>query len=76
MSKALRIAVGSDHGGFELKTHIVSHLTALGHSVEDCGTHSKDAVDYPRFAAAVVGAWPPAPAISASSWTAPASAPR
>ena len=55
MSKALRIAVGSDHGGFELKTHIVSHLTALGHSVEDCGTHSKDAVDYPRFAAAVAG---------------------
>ena len=53
MSKALRIAVGSDHGGFELKTHIVSHLTALGHSVEDCGPHSKDAVDYPRFAAAV-----------------------
>jgi deoxyribose-phosphate aldolase len=53
MSKALRIAVGADHGGFELKDQIASHLKSLGHSVQDCGTNSKDAVDYPRFAAAV-----------------------
>ena len=53
MSKALRIAVGADHGGFELKTQIASYLKSLGHSVQDCGTNSKDTVDYPTFAAAV-----------------------
>lgn len=53
MNKALRIAVGADHGGFELKDQIASHLKSLGHSVQDCGTNSKDAVDYPRFASAV-----------------------
>ena len=53
MNKALRIAVGADHGGFELKEQIASYLKSLGHSVQDCGTNSKDAVDYPKFAAAV-----------------------
>ena len=53
MNKALRIAVGADHGGFELKEQIASYLKSLGHSVQDCGTNSKDAVDYPRFASAV-----------------------
>jgi deoxyribose-phosphate aldolase len=53
MNKALRIAVGADHGGFELKDQIASYLKSLGHSVQDCGTNSKDAVDYPAFASAV-----------------------
>ena len=48
-----RIALGSDHGGFELKEVIKAHLQQQGHTVEDCGTHSRDAVDYPVFAHAV-----------------------
>jgi len=53
MARAFRVAVGADHGGLELKQELVAHLTALGHLVQDCGTHSKDPVDYPRFAHAV-----------------------
>lgn len=45
-----RIAVGSDHGGYELKTAIIAKLTEAGHLVEDCGTNSNDACDYPDFA--------------------------
>jgi len=53
MSTSYSIAIGADHGGYELKQHLLGHLTAAGHRVRDCGTHSKDAVDYPRFALAV-----------------------
>jgi ribose 5-phosphate isomerase B len=49
-----RVAIGADHGGFELKRALARLLTEeLGYSVQDCGTHSKDAVDYPDLAAAV-----------------------
>ncbi len=48
-----RIALGADHGGFELKEKIKAHLEGQGYSVHDCGTHSTDAVDYPVFARAV-----------------------
>ena len=48
-----RIAVGADHGGFGLKESIKSELLRRGHAVYDCGTHSTDAVDYPKFAHAV-----------------------
>jgi len=48
-----RIAIGGDHGGFELKEAVKAHLQKKGYTVEDCGTHSKDAVDYPVFAHAV-----------------------
>ena len=51
MSQAFRIAVGADHGGVELKARIAAHLLAGGHAVEDCGTHGKDAVDYPTHRA-------------------------
>jgi deoxyribose-phosphate aldolase len=47
-----RVAVGADHGGFELKERIKAHLEKRGLAVEDVGTHSKDAVDYPVFARA------------------------
>ena len=47
------IAIGSDHGGFELKTILIPFLKELGHYVIDCGTSSKEAVDYPDFAFAV-----------------------
>lgn len=48
-----RIAIGSDHAGFELKRSLVAHLETLGHDVVDCGTDSTDRVDYPDFGAAV-----------------------
>lgn len=47
------IAVGSDHGGFELKKTVISYLQEMGHTVIDCGTNSKESVDYPDFAFAV-----------------------
>lgn len=51
---ARRVALGADHGGFELKETIKRFVTEeLGWTVHDCGTHSTDAVDYPDFAAAV-----------------------
>jgi deoxyribose-phosphate aldolase len=53
MGKALRIAVGADHGGFDLKREIVEHLRAQGHAVRDCGTHARESVDYPHHAYAV-----------------------
>ncbi len=53
MKHPLGIALGADHGGFELKSHLSQYLTSLGHQVEDCGTFSKDPVDYPRIAQAV-----------------------
>jgi ribose 5-phosphate isomerase B len=47
---ALRIAIGADHGGVELKEAIAAQLRAIGHSVVDHGTSGSDAVDYPDFA--------------------------
>ncbi len=47
------IAIGSDHGGFELKALLIPFLKDFGYSVLDCGTSSKEAVDYPDFAFAV-----------------------
>jgi len=43
----MKIAIGSDHGGFELKEKIRSLLIELGHDVRDLGCHSPDSVDYP-----------------------------
>ncbi len=45
-----RIAVGADHGAFDLKNAVVSHLKAVGHEVHDFGTHEKGSVDYPDYA--------------------------
>ena len=47
------VAIGADHGGFELKEVLKSDITTLGFEVNDVGTNSKDAVDYPDFAHAV-----------------------
>jgi len=44
----MRIALGSDHGGFELKERIRRLLDGMGYSVEDVGCHSTDPVDYPE----------------------------
>ncbi len=48
-----RIAIGADHGGYELKEAIKAHLQKNGRVVEDCGTHGTQAVDYPIFARSV-----------------------
>jgi len=46
----LRIIVGADHRGFELKDRLVAWLRSEGHEVEDIGTHSTESVDYPPYA--------------------------
>jgi ribose 5-phosphate isomerase B len=56
-SKASKlIAVGADHGGFKMKEELKGLLAQLGHKVQDFGTDSEDAVDYPDFAHAVARA--------------------
>ena len=50
------VAIGADHGGFELKEALKPELKTLGFEVHDLGTNSKDAVDYPDFAHAVAQA--------------------
>ena len=49
----MRIAVGADHAGFELKRILATHLRGLGHEVIDKGTDSDEPVDYPDYAEAV-----------------------
>lgn len=49
----MRIGVGSDHRGFEMKDQIVNQLGQLGHTVMDCGPESGESVDYPDFASRV-----------------------
>lgn len=47
----MKIAIGSDHGGFRLKTIISQHLKEKGYEVVDCGTQNDiDSVDYPVYA--------------------------
>jgi ribose 5-phosphate isomerase B len=48
-----RIAIGSDHAGFELKEHLIALLAAESHEVFDHGTDSTEPVDYPIFCSAV-----------------------
>lgn len=45
----MRIALASDHAGFDYKERIGTLLRELGHDVEDFGTNSAEAVDYPQF---------------------------
>ena len=56
MTALKRIAIGADHGGFDLKAVLVAHLRKNGYQVEDFGTSSREAVDYPVFARAVAEA--------------------
>ncbi len=53
MAQSLRIALGADHGGFDLKQQLVVYLRERGHEIQDCGTTGTEAVDYPVFAEAV-----------------------
>ena len=49
-SAKLRIALGADHAGFQVKEAIKRYLESAGHSVDDVGTGSEESVDYPDFA--------------------------
>lgn len=46
----MRIAIASDHGGFDLKAELLCFLTELGHQVQDLGPAAKESCDYPDFA--------------------------
>ena len=52
----MRIAIANDHAGLELKREVAEGLAALGHGVEDFGTHDNSSVDYPDFATRVAQA--------------------
>ena len=45
----MKIAIGSDHAGFESKNQIKDYLLSLGHEVKDMGTYSSESCDYPEF---------------------------
>jgi RpiB/LacA/LacB family sugar-phosphate isomerase len=49
----MRVVIGSDHAGFEMKEKVLAHVKALGHQVIDVGTDSTSPVDYPDYAEAV-----------------------
>ncbi|MEY4401022.1 MAG: ribose-5-phosphate isomerase [Actinomycetota bacterium] len=53
---AKRIAIASDHAGYELKSHLIALLESEGYRVEDYGTHSTEATDYPHLCAAAARA--------------------
>jgi ribose 5-phosphate isomerase B len=52
----MRVGVGCDHRGFQIKNKVVQLLKQLNHDVTDFGTHSAESVDYPDIAAAVAQA--------------------
>lgn len=52
----MKIALGSDHGGFKLKEMIKGYLEKEGYSFQDFGTFSEDSVDYPDFSLKVAEA--------------------
>jgi ribose 5-phosphate isomerase B len=49
----MRIAVGTDHRGYAIRSRVIELVERLGHEVEDVGTFSSDAVDYPDVASLV-----------------------
>jgi ribose 5-phosphate isomerase B len=52
-SSSRSVALGADHGGYAMKEDLKGYLGDLGYEIIDCGTSSKDSVDYPDFAYAV-----------------------
>lgn len=46
----MKIAIGSDHAGFELKKEVCKYITGLGHEVLDVGAYNAEPSDYPDFA--------------------------
>lgn len=52
----MMIAIGSDHGGYDLKTEVIRHLEERGMKYRDFGTYSRESCDYPEFAQAAARA--------------------
>lgn len=52
----MKLAIGSDHAGLDLKKGLADYLTKSGHQVVDVGTYTTDSVDYPDYAEKVGGA--------------------
>jgi ribose 5-phosphate isomerase B len=52
----MKIIIGGDHGGYDLKVLVVEYLRRQGHEVEDIGAHGHDSVDYPQYAVHVAEA--------------------
>ena len=52
----MKIALGCDHGGYELKQHIIKVLEKLGHEYKDFGCYSTESCDYPDFGEAAARA--------------------
>ena len=52
----MKIAMGSDHGGYLLKEHVKKYLTGQGHEIVDFGCNSLESCDYPQFGAAAARA--------------------
>lgn len=50
----MKIFIGCDHAGLDLKNTLIEHLKNTGHTIEDCGTNSSESVHYPDIAASVV----------------------
>jgi RpiB/LacA/LacB family sugar-phosphate isomerase len=48
----MRVVLGADHAGFELKQNLLAYVSGLGHEVQDVGTGSTVPVDYPDYAEA------------------------
>ena len=47
------VAIGADHGGFQLKAVLLAYLERMGYAVQDLGTSGVEPVDYPDYATAV-----------------------
>ena len=45
----MKISIGSDHAGYDVKQEIITFLLNKGYEVDDIGCHSNDSVDYPEF---------------------------
>lgn len=52
----MKVAIGSDHGGFDLKETVAAAIRELGHEVVDYGVQDRTSVDYPDYAAKVAAA--------------------
>lgn len=45
----MKIAIGSDHAGYNYKSHLIEWMKEQGHEILDCGTHTPETCDYPLF---------------------------
>ena len=52
----MKIAIGCDHGGYDLKEHLAVSLKEKGYEIKDCGTFSRESCDYPVFGEAAARA--------------------